>query len=400
MRLQRSAVPAVSIGALIILAINLRPALTCVGPLIGDIRQATAISSTAAGALTSLPLVALGVFAPLGHLGRRYGTERTLVLAMLLLIAGSLVRSSGSALALFGGSLCLACGIAIGNTLVPSIIKRDFPDRIKGLTTVYAIVLGLTAAISAGLAVPLAAGLPGGWRAALAIWAVPACVAVAAWLPAAARCNGNSNGLTLGASHAADIPQRLAPARSVWRAPLAWMVAGFMGLQSLFFYTAMSWFPAFFQSQGYAAAEAGFLVAEFQFVSLSMSAVLPWLLRLTRDQSAFAAAASLAITVAACGMLAWPGAGYLWMTVMGMGAGVTLPLGLAFMSLRAGSHAQAASLSIMSQTVGYLVAAAGPFAFGLIHDLSGAWTLSLCFLVVLGLAQTFIGLRAGRDRTL
>jgi CP family cyanate transporter-like MFS transporter len=378
---------AISVDALILLAINLRPALTGVGPLIGQIRDTTAISGTQAGLLTSLPIVALGAFAPLGQFARRYGVERTVVLALLLITVGTLLRSAGSAAALFGGSACLACGIAIGNTLVPGIIKRNFPQRVSGLTTVYAMLLGLTAAIGAALAVPLAKDLPGGWRSALAFWAIPSLAAALVWLRPAARARRPE----------ADAAQTKT---SVWRSPLAWLVGGFMGLQSLFFYVAMAWFPAYFQSHGYSLAESGLLVAYFQAISLVTSAGVPWMLRRSRDQKAAAATASLAVTAAVCGMLFLPRAGYVWMTVMGMGAGVTLPVGLAFMSLRAGSHREAASLSVMSQTVGYLIASTGPFIFGWLHELSGAWSKSLLFLIALGVVQIGFGLGAGRDRTI
>ncbi|WP_143269014.1 MFS transporter [Azospirillum agricola] len=160
---------ALSIVPFLLLAANLRPALTSVGPLIGSIQDATGLSVTAAGVLNSLPLLAFAAFAPLAHLGRRLGMERTLVGALFLLFVGILFRSSGSAFGLFAGSICLAAGIAVGNILVPGIIKRDYPERVKALTAIYAVTLGLSAAIASGLAVPLAAWLPGGWQAALAI---------------------------------------------------------------------------------------------------------------------------------------------------------------------------------------------------------------------------------------
>jgi len=146
---------AVSLVALMFLAANLRPALTSVGPLIEQIRQTTGISLTAAGLLTSLPLVAFGALAPLAQFGRRFGMERTLGVALFLLTLGILIRSEGSIGALFAGSICLAAGIAVGNVLVPSLIKRDFPHRVKGVTTIYAVMLNLMPAISTSIVVPL-----------------------------------------------------------------------------------------------------------------------------------------------------------------------------------------------------------------------------------------------------
>ncbi|MBB2963367.1 MFS transporter [Methylobacterium sp. R2-1] len=380
--------PALSILPFLLLAANLRPALTSVGPLIEPIRQTTGLSLTAAGLLNSLPLLALAAFAPLAHFGRRFGAERTLVAALLLLAAGILIRSSGSTMALFAGSACLAGGIAIGNVLVPGIIKRDYPDRVKGLTTLYAVTLGLTAAVASALAVPLATWLPGGWQTALAIWAVPAFVAALAWSPIALRTGGDAH------RHCAS--KRM----PVWRSGVAWLVTGFMGLQSLYFYVAVAWLPTIFQHDGYAPAEAGLLITLFQLVALAVSAMMPLILGRAKDQSRVACVAALLVAVAMGGVLLFPAGAYLWMIVAGLGGGACLPLALAFISLRAADHHQAASLSMMSQSVGYLLAAFGPFTFGLLHDLTGTWSLPLAVLVAFGLLFAAVGYGAGRDRTL
>ncbi|WP_338666016.1 MFS transporter [Pararoseomonas sp. SCSIO 73927] len=373
---------------MVLLAANLRPALTGVGPLVEQIRQATGLSLTEAGLLNSLPLLALGAFAPLAHLGRRLGMERTLVAALLLLCAGLLIRSHGSVEALFVGSACLAAGIAIGNVLVPGIIKRDFPDRVRGMTTVYAITLGLTAAIASGLAVPLSALLPGGWRAALAVWAIPAAVALLVWLPPA----------TLSASEPGT--SRGSGAVSPWRSRLGWLVTAFMGLQSLMFYVTVAWFPTILQGNGFSPAEAGLLMTLFQLVGLAVSAMMPALLRRAKDQTRYASAGSAAMAVSVVGILVLPQAAYLWLTIMGLGGGACLTLALAFISLRSANHHEAASLSVMSQTVGYMVAAAGPIGFGLLHDATGSWSVPLVLLAAAGLLQAFVGFGAGQDRTL
>lgn len=379
---------ALSIIPFLLLAANLRPALTSVGPLLADIQASTGISLTMAGALNSLPLLAFAVFAPIAHLGRRLGMERTLVGALLLLVGGILLRSSGSVFGLFAGSLCLAAGIGVGNILVPGIIKRDYPERVKALTTIYAVTLGLSAAIASGLAVPLASSLPGGWQTALAMWAVPALIAALAWTPIALR-QGKSG-----------LHQRATASTPLWRSPLAWFVTGYMGLQSLYFYVAVAWLPTVFQSYGYSPAEAGLLVTIFQLVALAMSAMTPLLLGRRRDQSVAASAAALAMAAGIAGFLLSPGLAYLWVAVLGLGGGACLPLALAFISLRAADHHQAASLSMMAQSIGYFLAALGPFAVGLIHDLAGAWSFPLAVLVVLGLIQAVIGYEAGRDKTL
>lgn len=379
---------AVSLAALMFLAANLRPALTSVGPLIEQIRQATGISLTAAGLLTSLPLVAFGALAPLAQFGRRFGMERTLGVALFLLTLGILMRSEGSIAALFAGSVCLAAGIAIGNVLVPSLIKRDFPHRVKGVTTVYAVMLNLMPAISTSIVVPLSDWLPGGWRSALAVWAIPAAAALLIWLPATVRPPAEGPAL------------RQPGSPPLWRSGLAWQVTAFMGLQSLSFYITIAWFPAIFQGHGIGAAQAGLMITLYQLVALSALPAVPVILRRTKDQKALAVACSLTVVISLCGFLLFPAGAYLWMVTMGLASGTSLTLALSFISLRAADHHEAAGLSVMSQTVGYLFAAAGTFGFGLLHDLSGGWKTPLILWTLIALTQAFVGFGAGRDRTI
>jgi len=232
--------------AFLLLAANLRPALTAVGPLVGSIQKATGLSGTSVGLLNSLPLLAFAAFAPLARFGRRVGLERTVAIAMFMLLVGVLLRSGGTTWALFAGTIVLGAGIAVGNVLAPTIIKRDYPERVGSLTTVYALVLALTAAIGTGLAVPFERSLPGGWQGALAIWAVPAVPAVAMWAYASLRPNDPAPPIEESAT------------ANVWRSPLAWCVTAFMGLQSLCFYVVVAWFPSVIQDSGYDPAVAAF----------------------------------------------------------------------------------------------------------------------------------------------
>ncbi|HEY8539775.1 MAG TPA: MFS transporter [Steroidobacteraceae bacterium] len=373
--------------SLFLLALNLRPAITAVGPLVGSIQDTTGLSAASIGLLSSLPLLAFSAFAPLAKFGGRLGIERTLAIAMLMLTVGILVRSAGSTVALFGGTIVLAAGIAVGNVLAPSIIKRDYAERVGSLTTVYAFILAVSAAIASGLAVPSERALPGGWQSALAIWAVPAALATLLW----AR-------VFFQPSQPAP-PLRNSATTSVWRSPLAWCVTGFMGLQSLCFYVSIAWLPKVLQDSGYDAAVAGLLITGFQVVSILANAVLPRLLALRKDQSALAAAASLGIAVGVVGLILFPKWTIAWIAVAGFGSGVSFPLALAFIGLRSSDHHQAASLSLMSQSIGYLLAAFGPLLFGMAHDLSGGWALPLGGFAACAVIQAIVGYKAGRNRT-
>jgi MFS transporter, CP family, cyanate transporter len=377
---------AVLLTALLAVAANLRPALTSVGPLIEAIRQDLDLSATAAGLLNSLPLFAFAAFAPLAHFGNRLGIERTLIAAMLILVAGILVRSLGGGVGLFAGTLLLGASIAVGNVLLPSVIKRDFPDRVGSLTAAYAIVLGLTAAIASGVSVPLARILPGGWQSALAFWAVPTGLAIVP-LALCLRAGGASEGANK--VYTASVP--------VWRSPLAWQVTLFMGLQSFMFYIVVGWFPSVLRDIGYTPGAAGWIITLFQVVALATTLAMPALIRRGRDQRVLAVATPLLIVVAILGLVAAPGAALIWIVLIGLGTGPTLILALAFIGLRSGDHRQAAALSLVVQSIGYFIAALGPIAFGLLHDLCHGWTVPLLALAASLVLQAVAGFGAGRN---
>jgi MFS transporter, CP family, cyanate transporter len=376
----------VLLTALLLVAANLRPALTSVGPLIDLIRQDLRLSATAAGLLNSLPLFAFAVFSPLAHAANRIGIERALMLAMLALIAGILLRSMGSAVGLFGGTILLGAAIAVGNVLLPSVIKRDFAHRVGTITTAYAIVLGLTAAIASGISVPLARVLPGGWQSALAFWALPTAIAI---IPLALRLRADVI--------AEDTNKVYAPAVPIWRSLIAWQVTIFMGLQSFSYYVAVSWFPSVLQDIGYTPGAAGWIVTLFQIVALAATLAMPSLIKRGPDQRLLAVVTPLLLVVAILGLVAAPGAALFWVTLMGLGNGPTMILALTFFGLRTRDHREAAALSLMAQSIGYFIAALGPVAFGLLHDISHGWTVPLIALAASLIIQSFAGYGAGRN---
>ncbi len=377
---------AVLLTALLLVAANLRPALTSVGPLIDVIRQDLHLSATAAGLLNSLPLFAFAAFSPLAHAANRIGIERALMIAMLALIAGILIRSIGNAIGLFGGTILLGAAIAVGNVLLPSVIKRDFAHRVGSVTTVYALVLGLTAAIASGVSVPLARSLPGGWRSALAFWALPT---AAALIPLALRLRARVLAEDTSKVQRAAVP--------IWRSLIAWQVTIFMGLQSFSYYVAVSWFPSVLQDIGYSAGAAGWIVTWFQVVALAATLAMPSLIRRGPDQRLLAVVTPLLLVVAILGLVTAPGAALFWVTLMGLGNGPTMILALTFFGLRTRDHREAAALSLMAQSIGYFIAALGPIAFGLLHDLSHGWSLPLIALAASLIVQSFAGYGAGRN---
>jgi CP family cyanate transporter-like MFS transporter len=372
--------------ALLLIAANLRPSLTSVGPLLKTIQDQLALSATAAGLLTSLPLLAFAGCAPLARLARQHGAERMLLAGLLALIAGILLRSEGSTVALFAGTAVLATGIAIANVLLPMLIKQHYPERVPTITTAYATMMGGVAALASGVAVPLARSLPGGWRTSLASWALPAVIAAVVWLPQ----------LRSPAARPVASSHDTSP-HPPWRTRLAWQVTSFMGLQSTLFYIAISWYPAILRDNGFSPTSAGWLLTLFQVAALLAGLPVPMLIRRCMDQRGLALGASLLIAFGTLGILVAPRAAAVWMIVLGMGAGPGLILALSFMGLRASSPTTAAALSLMAQSIGYLLAAIGPFAFGFVHDRVGGWSAALLFAFAIAIVQGLCGLGAGRS---
>ncbi len=377
------------VAGVVLVAINLRPALAAVGPLALTIQSATGLSGTAIGLLTTLPLLAFGVVSMLTPVvTRRLGFEGALGLALVLLGAGIALRSIPSGALLFGGTVLLGVGIALGNVLLPAIVKRDFADRSGPMTSLYSSGIGLGATLAAAASVPLATTFGLGWRGALAAWAVPAALAFLVWLPQL--------------RHRTPVVARTSVAASLkalGRAPLAWQVALFMGLQSFTFYAILAWLPALLQSRGVAEGAAGLMLALAQATGIAGSAVIPTIAARRADQRSIIAAL-MALQALALGGLMLPGVGMpaLWVGLLGFVLGASFGLSLLLLVVRAADAETAAALSGMAQSVGYFVAALGPALFGALHDATGGWTLPLLSLLAAFAVQSVMGWGAGRDR--
>src|SRR5215211_7171349 len=236
--------------SIVLLAANLRSALTSVAPLIGQIRTDTGISSGVAGLLTTLPLLAFGVLSPVApRLARRIGMERMLLASLLLLAVGILLRSAGAVAVLFLGTAVLGAAIVVGNVLLPALVKREFPERVGLMTSVYLTALGISGALAAGVSVPVAQLSGMGWRGSLALWALPAFLAAVAWVPQLRSRDQPENTSAQSSLGVSDL----------WRSALAWQVTLFMGLQSLTYYVTLTWLPEILQEDGISAARAGAL---------------------------------------------------------------------------------------------------------------------------------------------
>ncbi|EEE9158559.1 CynX/NimT family MFS transporter [Salmonella enterica subsp. enterica serovar Kimberley] len=378
---------ALLIAGILMIATTLRVTFTGAAPLLETIRSDYGLSTAQTGLLTTLPLLAFALVSPLAAgIARRFGMERSLFAAMLLICAGIALRSLPSAALLFAGTAIIGCGIALGNVLLPGLIKRDFSQHVARLTGAYSLTMGAAAALGSALVVPLA--LHGfGWRGALLMLMLFPLLAFLIWLPQW-RTTRSANLSSSRALHE----------RGIWRSPLAWQVTLFLGLNSLIYYVIIGWLPTILISHGYSEAQAGSLHGLLQLATAALGLAIPLILHRFNDQRWIAALVSLLCAVGAAGLWFVPGQAIIWTLLFGFGSGATMILGLTFIGLRASSAHQAAALSGMAQSVGYLLAACGPPVMGKLHDASGSWYLPLSGVTVLAIIMAIFGLYAGRDR--
>lgn len=375
------------IAGILFIASTLRVTFTGAAPLLDAIRADYGLSTAQTGMLTTLPLLAFGLVSPLAaSVGRRLGIERSLLVALVLICLGIGLRSLPSTALLFGGTAIIGCGIALGNVLLPGLIKRDFSQHVARMTGAYSITMGGAAALGSAMVVPLAlAGF--GWHGALLMLMVFPLLALLVWLPqtrktATAPLTGS------GAMHN----------RGIWRSALAWQVTLFLGINSLVYYVIIGWLPAILQSLGYSEAQAGSLHGLLQLATAAPGLAIPLILHRLKDQRAIAIIVALMCAISACGLWFWPGQAVVWTLVFGFGSGATMILGLTFIGLRANSAHQAAALSGMAQTIGYLLAACGPPLMGKIHDANGDWQIPLLAVALISVVMALFGALAGRDR--
>ncbi|WP_208865540.1 CynX/NimT family MFS transporter [Amycolatopsis rubida] len=368
---------------------NLRAAITSLGPVLSFVQADQGLSSVAASVLVSVPLIAFAACSPIApKVAAKLGLERALGAAVLLLAIGILVRSAPPQVLLWTGTALLGVAIAILNVLLPALVKRDFPARVGPITGTYTAVQSGVAAIAAGVAVPLAGQQAGGWRLSLGVWAGLALVALGVFLPQLRR------------SAAAPALVRTTGAARPWTNGLAWQVTVFMGLQSLAFYVLVTWLSSIEHAAGLSLVTAGFHQLLFNLSGLVGSLVCSVLIHRLPDQRPIAITGSSLLTVALTGLLVAPGIAVVWAVFAGLAGGSTLALALSLFGLRTKNYSDAGVLSGMAQSAGYTLAALGPIVIGAVHDAASSWKPALGVLIVLALVQTVFGGLASRHRTM
>ncbi|MEE4234531.1 CynX/NimT family MFS transporter [Pseudomonas viridiflava] len=370
---------------LVLVALNLRPALSSIAPLLNDVSDSLGMSAAEAGLLTTLPVLCLGLFAPLAPiLARRFGSERVVLVILLMLASGLAVRSLFGEFGLFTGSLMAGASIGIIGVLLPGIVKRDFPKQAGAMTGVYTMALCLGAAIAAGSTVPLSHYFDDSWQIGLGFWLIPALIAALLWLPQAREKHGTHR----------DVYR----VKGLLRDRLAWQVTLYMGLQSSLSYIVFGWLPSILIGRGMTPTQAGLLLSGSIIVQVISALSAPWLATRGKDQRlAIMLVMSLTLT-GLFGCLYAPLEGlWGWAILLGLGQGGTFSLALALIVLRSRDSHVASNLSSMAQGFGYTIASMGPFAVGVVHDVTGNWNAIGWIFAVLGLGAMIAGMGAGRS---
>lgn len=374
---------------IILVGANLRAPLTSVGSLISFIRDDLDLSHAVAGSITTLPLLAFAFLSPFApKLANRFGMEKTIFFSLLLLTIGLMVRSLFGTSFLFIGTIMIGMAISIGNVLLPGFIKINFPLKIGFVTGIYAVFMNLFGAFGSGLSVPIASIKGMGWKGSLAFWTVVAIIALLVWLPQ----------LRKATESAKVVKAPVQKGKSIWRSPLAWHITVFMGLQSLIFYTLITWLPEILQTHGYSTSAAGWMLFLMQFALIPITFIIPVTAEKLKDQRLLAGVTAIFFMAGVVGLflgskLLIP----LSVILIGIAAGSAFSLSMMFFSLRTSNGQEASEMSGMAQSFGYLLAAIGPMLFGGLHDLFHSWKVPLLLLFLIAVIIFIAGVNAGKN---
>lgn len=378
----------------IFVAFNLRPAITSVGPLIGTIRDDIGFANWSVALLTSLPLIAFAIMSPIApKLANKFSNEMTLVIGLFVLIIGISLRSMSVVFLIFFGTLCIGLGIAICNVLLPGVIKEKFPAKVAIMTSVYTTSMSIFATSASGLSIPLAEELNLGWQLALLVWAIPAVIGLIIWLIIYKNNRKNTSDKQLKFFESKK-------GSGIWKSNLAWKVALFMGLQSLIFYVTISWLPELLMDEGMRKATAGYMLSYFQLLGIPISFIIPMIAVKMKSQRALVLAINLLYIIGISTLLLKPTFAFIIfaITLIGIASSANFALSLSFLAIRAKGAKDAAELSGMAQSIGYLLAAIGPIFIGYVYDITQTWTISLIILIGITFVIIYVGMGAGQDK--
>lgn len=376
--------------AVVLVALNQRPAIVGVAPVLLQLRADTGLSSALGGLLTTLPVLAFGAFSPLApKLARWIGLEVAVAASLLLLAGGIALRVLSPVALLYAGSLLAGAAIAIANVLMPAYVKREFsrPGLMMG---VYSASLNIGAAAAAALTVPIGMALGVSWRVALGSWLLLALAALVVWL-----------GITRPDRATSPPAMSVGGAWELLRQGLARHVTAFLGLQSVQFYSVAAWLPTVLADAGIPVDQGGALLGLTNLLGAGAALLLPALAGRMAGQRPLVLVVSVAYVIGLTGLMLTPGAGTLaWVAVFGVAQGGGFSLALTLIVLRSPTPLTSARLGGVAQALGYLLAAAGPIVLGALHDGTDSWAPPLALLLVLVAPMVWTGWGAARDSLL
>lgn len=379
--------PALVLLGVLAVAANLRAALAGYPPLLETARAELGVSSGAAGLVQAgaVLTMSLGSFVA-SPLAARLGRELVLGASVGLIALGSLVRGVATLPALVGGSVLVGLGIGMAGVLVTGVVKEHLPDRAGVATGGYVVSMMIGATVSSAVAVPLAIGL-GGWSFSLAVWAVPAVLAVGAWIPIAARIRRAGPVTGTPPAGAAPAAERLRP----WRDPFARRAACYLCGTSGTFYGWLTWLAPLYESSGWSPQRAGLLLSVWSISQIPAALLMPAAAERRRGWRFWASLTVLASLAGTLGALLFPGATtvapWVWAALLGIGVGGGFPLGLAVVAWRTRDAARSASVGGFALGIAYVAAGLGPLLMGVLIDVAGGYPAAIGLVLVACLLQ-------------
>lgn len=373
----------------IILGFCLRAPILSVSPLLDTISSDLHLSAAQAGWLSTIPVLCFGTVALTAPiLLRRWPMDTVLLVMFLIILSGLLLRTLPPVWVLFAGTIFVGSGIAVGNVIMPGFIKREAPNHVGRMTAWYSAAISASGAIGAGFTIPIMHALDLDWRGALRWPAVITVVGIAILIPWQFSARSNR-----------PIPTHRSERVTLWRNRVAWYVTGYMGMQSFVFFATTGWLPTYLIAEGMDEQRAGFMLSLSPLFGVAGSFIAPLLVYKRRDQRWLVWLSSVLCAIGLTGMVLLPTTGtILWVSIFGFGSGMTLSIALTFIGLRTPDSRHAAELSMMSQAVGYSIAATGPILIGLAHDLVGNWQIPFALILLSTAMLTWVGIGGGRTR--
>lgn len=379
---------------ILLLALNLRGPFTSLAPVLAQIMDDLGLSSSAGGLLTALPLLTFAIFSPLvTQIPKRLGLEPSLLLGLMLITIGILLRSWGAITTLYLGTVLIGIGIAIGNVLLPVVVKINFPERIAMVTSLYIFTMGIGSTLSSSLMVPFSEFslfTLTGWQLALVINLLFPVLATAIWLP---KIRERTSQVAL-----AQHQGKAMSTRDLLTNPIAWQVTLTLGLNSFTFYSLAGWLPKILSDLGYTEIDAGYIYGFLQFSTMVPGLLLLPILAKKNLQQLLITVCAFSVFVGLIGLLYLPDYAIFWVGLFGLANCSTFIIALAFIGLRTSNSRQAASLSGMSQGIGYALAATGPTLVGKFYAQTGSWTVPIYLIAAVALVCTYFAALAARDR--